>query len=172
MEDTQIKKTGVWENPLLPSHDVVCSTSLMASLIRSVGGLSKCFYQGLWLAVLSADVIGQSINKRGVAWEFPYYRMVSSSVSARFLYGFPYRFQRAWTVLCSMKHPLDVVRVGAWNRLSHDAPLFFFSRRPWLLWSGIVLAIVDCKTSLRSPRVKILRPSLDNILRIRNSMSD
>ena len=46
---------------------IVCSTSLMASLIRSVGGLSKCFYQGLWLAVLSADVIGQSINRRGVA---------------------------------------------------------------------------------------------------------
>ena len=46
---------------------VVCSTSLMASLIRSLGGLSKCFYQGLWLAVLSADVIGQSINRRGVA---------------------------------------------------------------------------------------------------------
>ena len=43
--------------------------------------------------------------------------MVSSSISARFLYGFPYRFQRAWTVLCSMKHPLDVVRVGAWNSL-------------------------------------------------------
>ena len=43
--------------------------------------------------------------------------MVSSSVSARFLYGFPYRFQRAWTVLCSMKYPLDVVRVGAWNSL-------------------------------------------------------
>ena len=43
--------------------------------------------------------------------------MVSSSVSARFLYGFPYRFQRAWTVLCSVKHPLDVVRVGAWNSL-------------------------------------------------------
>ena len=46
---------------------LVCSTSLMASLIRSVGGLSKCYYQGLWLAVLSADVIGQSINRRGVA---------------------------------------------------------------------------------------------------------
>ena len=26
---------------------IVCSTSLMASLIRSVGGLSKYFYQGL-----------------------------------------------------------------------------------------------------------------------------
>ena len=50
-----------------PNSNLVCSTSLMASLIRSVGGLSKCFYQGLWLAVLSADVIGQSINRRGVA---------------------------------------------------------------------------------------------------------
>ena len=40
----------------------------MASLpIRSVGGLWKCFFQGLWLAVLSVDVIGQSINRRGVA---------------------------------------------------------------------------------------------------------
>ena len=46
---------------------LVCFTSLMASLIRSVGGLSKCFYQGLWLADLNADVIGQSINRRGVA---------------------------------------------------------------------------------------------------------
>ena len=40
---------------------LVCSTSLMASLIRSVGGLSKCFYQGLCLADLNADVTGQSI---------------------------------------------------------------------------------------------------------------
>ena len=48
------------------SH-LVCSTSLTASLIRSVGGLSKCFYQGLWLANLTADVIGRSMNRRGVA---------------------------------------------------------------------------------------------------------
>ena len=40
---------------------------------------------------------------------------VFSSFSARFLYGFPCRFQRAWAVLWSMKHLLDVVRVGAWN---------------------------------------------------------
>ena len=33
------------------------------------------------------------------------------------MYGFPYRFQRAWTVLWSTRHPLDVVRVGAWNSL-------------------------------------------------------
>ena len=46
---------------------VVCSRSAMASLIRSVGGLSKYFYQGLWLADLNADVVGQSINRRGVA---------------------------------------------------------------------------------------------------------
>ena len=45
---------------------VVCSTSLMALLIRSVGRLSKCVYQGLWMADLNADVIGQSINRRGV----------------------------------------------------------------------------------------------------------
>ena len=32
----------------------------------------------------------------------------SSSFSARFLYGFPYKFQRAWMVLCSTRHPLDV----------------------------------------------------------------
>ena len=37
---------------------IVCSTSLMASLIRSVGGFSKYFYQGLWLADLNADVVG------------------------------------------------------------------------------------------------------------------
>ena len=47
---------------------LVCSTSLMASLIRSVGGLSKCFYQGLWVANLTADVIGRSINRPGVAY--------------------------------------------------------------------------------------------------------
>ena len=46
---------------------IVCSTSLMASLIRSIVGLSKCFSQCLWLDVLSADVIGQSINRCGVA---------------------------------------------------------------------------------------------------------
>ena len=89
----------------------------MASLIRSVGGLSKCFYQSLSLVDLNADVIGQSINKRGVAWEIPCRVTDSSSFPTRFLYGFPYRFQRAWTVLWSMKHPLDVVRVGAWNSL-------------------------------------------------------
>ena len=44
---------------------LVCSTSLMALLIRSIGGLSKCFYQGLWLADLNTDVIGQSINRHG-----------------------------------------------------------------------------------------------------------
>ena len=49
------------------TRTLVCSTSLMALLIRSVDDLSKCFYQGLWLAVLSTDAIGQSINKRGVA---------------------------------------------------------------------------------------------------------
>ena len=48
-------------------ESLVCSTSLMASLIRSVGGLSKYFYRGLWLDYLNADVIGQSINRRGVA---------------------------------------------------------------------------------------------------------
>ena len=41
--------------------------ALMASLIRSVGGLLKYFYQALWLVDLNADVIGQSINRRGVA---------------------------------------------------------------------------------------------------------
>ena len=46
---------------------LVCSTPLMASLIVSVGGLSKYFYQGLWLADLKANVIGQFINRRGVA---------------------------------------------------------------------------------------------------------
>ena len=103
------------------SARLVFSTSLMASLIRSVGGLLKYVYQALWLVDQNAEVIGQSINRRGVAQEFPHHVSVSSSFSARFLYGFPYRFQRAWTVLCSTKHPLDVVRVGAWNSLVLDA---------------------------------------------------
>ena len=50
----------------------------------------------------------------------PYHVTVSSSFSARFLYGFPYRYQRAWTVLCNTRHSLDVVRVGAWNSLGAD----------------------------------------------------
>ena len=70
---------------------VVCSTPLMASLNRSVGGLLKYFYQVLWLLDLNADVIGHSIYRRGVAYEFPHH-MTVSSFSARFLYGFPYRF--------------------------------------------------------------------------------
>ena len=41
---------------------------------------------------------------------------VSSSFSARF-FLIPYRIQRAWTVLWSTRHPLVVVRVGAWNSL-------------------------------------------------------
>ena len=52
---------------ILGNSMLVCSTSLMASLIRSVGGLSKYFCQGFWLADLNANVIGQSINRRGVA---------------------------------------------------------------------------------------------------------
>ena len=64
-----------WEQPTTEGEEeaeeawqnaVVCSTSLMASLIRSVGGLSKYFYRGLWLDYLNADVIGQSINRHGV----------------------------------------------------------------------------------------------------------
>ena len=39
----------------------------MASQIRSVGGLSKYFDQGWWLADLNADGIGQSIYRRGIA---------------------------------------------------------------------------------------------------------
>ena len=73
-------------------ENLVCSRSLMALLIRSVGGLSKCFYQGLLLADLNADVIGQSILRCGVAWEFPHHMTVYSSFTARFLYEFPYRF--------------------------------------------------------------------------------
>ena len=46
---------------------VVCSTSLMALLIRSVGGLLNYFYQALWLVDLNAEVTGLSINRRGVA---------------------------------------------------------------------------------------------------------
>ena len=46
--------------------DTVCSTSPMASLIRSVGDLSKYFYQGLWLADLNAHVFGQFISRGGV----------------------------------------------------------------------------------------------------------
>ena len=43
---------GCFVNPII----IVCSISLMASLIRSFGGLSKCFYQGLWLVNLNANV--------------------------------------------------------------------------------------------------------------------
>ena len=45
---------------------LVCCTTLMALFIKSVGGLSKCFCQGLWLANLNAGVIRQSITRRGV----------------------------------------------------------------------------------------------------------
>ena len=43
------------------SSNIVCSMSLMAMLFRFVGGLSKCFCQGLWLADLYTDVIVQSM---------------------------------------------------------------------------------------------------------------
>ena len=58
--------TFIWGQFHKSQPSVVCSMSLMASLIRSVGSFSKCFYQGLWLADLIADVIGQSTNKRGI----------------------------------------------------------------------------------------------------------
>ena len=56
-----------WEGLTPGQTGTICSSSPMALLIRSVGGLSKCFYQSLWLADLNADVIGQSINRCGVA---------------------------------------------------------------------------------------------------------
>ena len=62
----------------------------MASVIRSVGDLLKYFYQALWLVDLNAEVIGQSINRHGVA--IPQSRDCFFFLSARFLYGFPYRF--------------------------------------------------------------------------------
>ena len=91
--------------------------SLLASLIRSVGGFSQCFYQDLYLIAPSADVIDQSINRHGVAYKFPHYGMVCSSFSAGFLYGFSYRFERPWAVIWSMRQSLNGVRVGAWNTL-------------------------------------------------------
>ena len=63
--------TGWGDPPVICFLSLVCSTFLMASLIRSGGGLSKCFYQGLWLVDLNADVIGQSINRRGVDLGLP-----------------------------------------------------------------------------------------------------
>ena len=51
---------GPWSLRKLVSqlgYQVVCSTSLMASLIRSIGGLLKYFYQDLWLVDLNAQVI-------------------------------------------------------------------------------------------------------------------
>ena len=91
----------------------------------------------MWLAVLSTDTIGQSINRCGVAWEFPGYGMVSFSVSTRFPFGFPYRFQRPWTVLWSKKHLQDVVRVGAWN--SQIPPPYQDS---WMTCTKLILVYV------------------------------
>ena len=74
LRGTQLVTTEIWRltswillSVSRSTSILVCFTSLMASLIRSVGVLSKCFYQGLWFADLNADVIGQSINRRGVA---------------------------------------------------------------------------------------------------------
>ena len=57
-----------------------------------------------------------------------------SSFSARFLFGFPYIFQKLWTVLLSMRHPLDVVRVGAWNSLLHHNTQLYCSLQWQLVW--------------------------------------
>ena len=66
-----LKKLSANWRPFCPGEDesaiLVCSTSLMASFIRSIGVLSKYFYQGLWLADPNTDVIGLSINRRGIA---------------------------------------------------------------------------------------------------------
>ena len=50
-------------------HDFNLSTAdfLFCSGIRFQEGDAKCFNQGLWLADLNAYVIGQSIDRRGVA---------------------------------------------------------------------------------------------------------
>ena len=62
LPDAPMTIWGMW-------YDNSYTTSLMASHVRSVGGISKYFDQGLWLAYLNADVtvFGQSINRRGVA---------------------------------------------------------------------------------------------------------
>ena len=46
--------------------EIVCSMYVTGSPFRSVGGLSKCLYQGLRLADLNVNVFGQSIIKRGL----------------------------------------------------------------------------------------------------------
>ena len=52
---------------LVSGHNAIGKISSGVRVIGPRGGLSKCFYQGLRLAVLSADVIRQSKNRRGVA---------------------------------------------------------------------------------------------------------
>ena len=137
---------------------LVCSRSLIALLIRSIGGLSNSFYQSLRLVDLSADMIGQSIDRRGVIKEFPHHVTVCLFfLFCTILYGFPYRFQRTWTVLWSTRHPLDVVQVGSWNSLHHSpfspycCPLQFITQ--WGVQSGglINLPNTGAKSLLSHP---------------------
>ena len=67
-----LRKHTLFMRNLMKSHPVLGklvafqNRPCRALLIRSVGCLSKCFYQSLRLVDLNAVVIGQSINKRGV----------------------------------------------------------------------------------------------------------
>ena len=119
-----VHNAEIWyqcSNAVQSSCIIVCSMSLMASHIRAVGGLSNCFYEGCdWLFLVLMWLVNLQIDV-GLPWS----SLIIGWFLLLFLYGFPYRFQRPWTVLWSTKHPLDVVRIGAWNSLvvSHSQSL-------------------------------------------------
>ena len=73
-----------WMQDSNPSGSQTRFTSQMAAVIRSVGGLSKYFFQGLWLIILRLPRISLIAK---------HYGSVSSPPSARLLYGFPYYTQ-------------------------------------------------------------------------------
>ena len=61
-----------------------CSTPLIASRARSVGGPSEYFHRGLWLAIPYGDVIGQSIDWRGIAYDSSLWDGLFLSIKAVF----------------------------------------------------------------------------------------
>ena len=77
------------------------------------GCLSLYLVEVLWLTFLIAYVIAQSrcgvAYRKSLVWDGFFFLFCTIFV------WITYRFQKPWTVLWSMRHPVDSLWVGAWN---------------------------------------------------------
>ena len=78
---------------------IIWSMSKVSLHIKSVDGLLKHFYQGLWLVLLSTVLIGPSKNRFGlprISFMAKCYWLIISSISAWFLHVIPHLVAPPW----------------------------------------------------------------------------